>query len=125
MRAFREIIKRSDKDHHKQVLNFPDFYSLSELKDLLFHVQERRFTIPLIKHHLNKLGLNFCGFESSTIVLKFKETHKHKEDPYDLDKWEEYEKTIPPNERDNFVKAYYKRLTSNNKAIRIKLPYCQ
>ena len=36
------------------------------------------------------------------------------------DKWEEYEKTIPPNERDNFVKAYYKRLTSKNNTIRIK-----
>jgi len=35
------------------------------------------------------------------------------------DKWEEYEKNIPINERDDFVKAYYKRLTSKNKTTRI------
>ncbi len=73
----------------------PDFYNLSELRDLLFHVQEHRFTIPLIKDHLNKLGLKFCGFESSKIVSHFKLTNKHKEDPYDLDKWEEYEEANP------------------------------
>ena len=36
------------------------------------------------------------------------------------DEWEKYIKPIPPNERDNFVKAYYKRLTSDDKNIRIQ-----
>ena len=59
------MIIESDKAYYKQIINYDDFYSLSELRDLLFHVQEHRFTIPLIKDHLNKLGLKFCGFESS------------------------------------------------------------
>ena len=79
MRSFRETIIRSDKNHHNLTIKFPDFYSLSELRDLLFHVQEHRFTIPLIKDHLNKLGLKFCGFESSKIVSHFKQTNKNKE----------------------------------------------
>ena len=91
MRTFRESIIRSDKDNHKLTQMSPDFYSLSTLNDLLFHVQEHRFTLPLIKDHLNKLGLKFCGFESSKIVQHFKLTNKNKEDPYDLDKWEIYE----------------------------------
>ena len=95
MRSFRETIIRSDKEHHRQVLKFPDFYSLSELRDLLFHVQEHRFTIPLIKKHLNNLGLKFCGFESSEIVSHFKETNKYNEDSYDLDKWHLYEEANP------------------------------
>ena len=86
---------RSDKEHHKSILNFSDFYNLSELKDLLFHVKEHRFTITLIKDHLNKLGLKFCGFESSEIVPHFKLNKKHKEDPYDLDKWQVYEEANP------------------------------
>ena len=88
-------LKKSDKDHHKLIIESPDFYSLSTLKDLLFHVQEHRFTIPLIKDYLNKLGLKFCGFESSEIVRHFKLTNKNKEDPYDLDKWQAYEEANP------------------------------
>ena len=95
MRSFRDMIIESDKNRHKLITQFPDFYSLSELRDLLFHVQEHRFTIPLIKYHLNKLGLKFCGFESSKIVSHFKLTNKDKEDPYDLDKWEVYEEANP------------------------------
>ena len=85
---------RSDEDHHKLTIKFPDFYSLSELRDLLFHVQEHRFTIPLIKDHLSKLGLKFCGFESN-IDPHFKLTSKPKEDPYDLNKWQAYEEINP------------------------------
>ena len=95
MRSFREIIIRSDIDHHELIIKSPDFYSLSNLRDLLFHVQEHRFTIPLIKDYLNKLGLKFCGFETSKIVSDFKLTNEDKEDPYDLDKWQAYEEANP------------------------------
>ena len=63
MKSFRDMVIRSDKDHHKHTLTFRDFYSSSELRDLLFHVQEHRFTVPLIKEYLDTLGLRFCGFE--------------------------------------------------------------
>ena len=36
------------------------------------------------------------------------------------DAWEKYLSPIPENERENLVKAYYSRLTSNDKAIRIE-----
>ena len=92
MKSFRDTIIQSKRDHHKQVLKFSDFYSLSELKDLLFHVQEHRFTIPQIKDFLNELGLKFCGFESKRIVSHFTQTYKNKDDSYDLDEWQSYEK---------------------------------
>ena len=95
MRSFRETIIRSDIDHHKLIIKSSDFYSLSTMRDLLFHVQEHRFTIPLIKYYLDQLGLKFCGFESSKIVSHFKLTNKDKEDPYDLDKWQAYEEANP------------------------------
>ena len=83
---------KSDKDCHTQVFSSPDFYNLSELKDLLFHVQEHRFTIPKIKDHLDKLGLKFCGFEKKQMVSHFTKINKTKDDPYDLYKWQAYEK---------------------------------
>jgi tetratricopeptide (TPR) repeat protein/2-polyprenyl-3-methyl-5-hydroxy-6-metoxy-1,4-benzoquinol methylase len=95
MKSFRDMIVRSDKDHHKQILAFSDFYSVSELRDLLFHVQEHRFTIPQLKECLGKLRLKFCGFESQQIVSNFKQTNNAKEDLYDLDKWQAYEEANP------------------------------
>ena len=40
-----------------------DFYSLSGCRDLLFHVQELRFTLPQIAAMIRTLGLEFLGFE--------------------------------------------------------------
>ena len=85
---------KSDKNHHISVLRFHDFFSLSELRDLLFHVQEHRFTIPQIQDCLSELGLKFCGFETQ-IVSHFKQNNKAKDDPYDLDKWQAYEEANP------------------------------
>ena len=95
MKSFRNEILLSRQKHHLEIKQFLDFYSLSEFRDLLFHVQEHRFTFPLIIDHLNKLGLKFCGFDSSKIVSHFKQTNKNKEDPYDLDKWQAYEEANP------------------------------
>ncbi|MDB4855358.1 tetratricopeptide repeat protein [Planktomarina temperata] len=95
MKSFRTMVMTSDQSHHKQILNSPDFYSLSTLKDLLFHVQEHRFTIPQIRDCLSKLGLKFCGFESEKIVSHFKQTNTGADEPYDLDKWQTYEEANP------------------------------
>ena len=72
MKSFRNSIMKSDMVHHKLIKTFGDFYSLSSLKDLLFHVQEHRFTIPQLKEYVDKLGLKFCGFETSN-VSRFKQ----------------------------------------------------
>ena len=95
MRSFRDIIIKSDGEHHKQIINSPDFYTLSELRDLLFHVQEHRFTLPLIKDYLDKLGLMFCGFNTRQIVFDFTQTTRDRDDLYDLDKWQAYEQANP------------------------------
>ena len=95
MKSFRTTVMESDKSHHKKILISSDFYSLSTLKDLLFHVQEHRFTIPQIQDCLAELGLKFCGFESPYIVSHFKLTNAIAGDPYDLDKWQIYEEANP------------------------------
>ena len=95
MKSFRTTVMTSDQSHHKQIFDASDFYSLSTLKDLLFHVQEHRFTIPQIQDSLAELGLKFCGFEAGRIMSHFKLNHTGANDPYDLDKWQAYEELNP------------------------------
>jgi 2-polyprenyl-3-methyl-5-hydroxy-6-metoxy-1,4-benzoquinol methylase len=45
------------------VSRFNDFFSMSECRDLLFHVQEKRLTIPAIKAFIDEQGLKFIGFD--------------------------------------------------------------
>ena len=82
MKSFRNKIINSKEEHHKWIVMVSDFYSMSTLQDLLFHVQERRFTIPQIDASLTQLGLVFCGFEN-------------KKSLYDLEKWDTFEKENP------------------------------
>ena len=95
IKYFRNMIIKSDKISFSQLLDFSDFYSVSELKDLLFHIKEHRFTIPQIKDHINALGLKFCGFENESLVSTFMLTHSNPKDIYDLDKWQAYEEANP------------------------------
>ena len=44
---------------------------MSTLRDLLFHVQEHRYTLPQIQICLSELGLKFCGFQNQNIIKKF------------------------------------------------------
>jgi ubiquinone/menaquinone biosynthesis C-methylase UbiE len=95
IRSFRSDVINSSEEHHKRVRSAKDFYSLSELRDLLFHVQEHRFTIPQLKDCLSELDLKFCGFEADVIVRDFKLTNTGVDDPYNLDKWHSYEEANP------------------------------
>ena len=85
------MIINSDKEHHRKLIDSPDLFSLSEVRDLLFHVQEHTFTIPIIKDVLSKLGLVFCGFESPKIKKLFKSKFPENSDIYNLDLWHELE----------------------------------
>ena len=91
MKSFRDYLINSKNNSFQIIKNFGDFYSLSELKDLLFHVQEHQFTIPKIKSCLESLSLQFCGFEDVKIVNKFSKNHYGEDEKYDLDKWNSYE----------------------------------
>ena len=95
IRIFRTKVINSDEDSHKSILKISDFYSLSELRDLLFHVQEHRFTLPEIQGCLSDLGLKFCGFSSENIVRNFNLTNTAPDDLYDLGKWHAYEDANP------------------------------
>jgi len=95
MKSFRNKIVNSEEEHHKWIVMSSDFYSMSTFRDLLFHVQEHRFTIPQIEVSLTQLGLAFCGFEHPTIVQKFQSRNPTENALYDLEKWDNFEKENP------------------------------
>jgi hypothetical protein len=95
MKSFRKDVISSDRKHHMEIKLRQDFYSLSNFRDLLFHVQEHRFTIRQLKQRLEELGLKFCGFENDSIIQKFRVSNTGSNDVYDLDKWQSYEDANP------------------------------
>ena len=95
MRKFRQFIATSTKKNHQRLSKSGDFFTLSTLRDLIFHVQEHRFTLPEIASCLKELGLKFCGFDNETIISNFKAFHGKKADIYDLKLWEKYEEYAP------------------------------
>jgi 2-polyprenyl-3-methyl-5-hydroxy-6-metoxy-1,4-benzoquinol methylase len=60
-RCRRDLLAPSAGDL-AQVTAFDDFFVGSECRDLLFHVQEHRFTVPGIEALLDSAGLAFAGF---------------------------------------------------------------
>ena len=92
---FRKDLIESNNDQWKLIKSSPDFYTVSGVRDLLFHAQEHRFTISKIKEYLDKLGLVFLGFEDQLVKENFKEIYTNKIDLYNLDMWEEYENNNP------------------------------
>ena len=95
IRNFRELSRESDIKGVKQLSSFLDFFSLSEFRDLVFHVQEHRFSLPQIKNCLDELGLEFCGFANKDVISNFRERHRDEADIYDLDLWHQYEISHP------------------------------
>ena len=95
IRNFRELSRESEIHDVKQLSIFSDFFSLSEFRDLVFHVQEHRFTLPQIKNCLDELGLKFCGFENQDVISNFRELHGKEADIYDLELWHQYEERYP------------------------------
>ncbi|KZR84893.1 MULTISPECIES: class I SAM-dependent methyltransferase [Prochlorococcus] len=73
-----------------------DFYSLSECRDLCFHVQEHRFTTESLGKLLNTHGLIFCGFMLPNSIYKtYKDRFPDDTDMTSLKDWGRFEKLHP------------------------------
>ena len=112
MKSFREELIREINTKGEN-MNWRDFFSMSEFRDLLFHVQEHRFTIPLIKSALKQLELQFAGFVVPYQVSKqFGELYKDTGDLYDLEKWDQFEQKHPETFRAMY--GFYCQKTNEN-----------
>ncbi len=87
----------------RTVARLYDFFSTSECRDLLFHVQEQGLSLPAIKESLAALGARMIGFE---LPQQVRETYRRRfpDDPamIDLDHWHAFEQERP----DTFAGMY-------------------
>jgi SAM-dependent methyltransferase len=79
------------------VTRFTDFFSTSECRDLLFHVQESRLSLPAIKTFLAQNKLRFIGFEFETAVAaRYRQSFAEQGwSMNDLDRWHAIETKFP------------------------------
>jgi SAM-dependent methyltransferase len=86
-----------------RVAKIGDFFSTSECRDLLFHIQERRLTIPEIKSFLAENGLKFIGFEFAPRIMEhYRGIFGGDRFMRDLDRWHAFETERP----DTFANMY-------------------
>lgn len=79
------------------VTRFADFFATSECRDLLFHVQEARLTIPSIQAFIASHRLRFIGFEFEQPATQHYRSQFGKAgwSLADLDRWHELETKFP------------------------------
>jgi len=63
IRRFRRHVLAVEDDWARQIRRSPDFYDLYGARDMLFHVHERRFSLPEIAAMLDRLGLDCVAVE--------------------------------------------------------------
>jgi ubiquinone/menaquinone biosynthesis C-methylase UbiE len=94
IRALRHYVDRLDNDDPMKVIAmWRDFFTTSMCRDLLFHVQEHRYTMLQLKDMYGRFGLSFYDFSHMTAetMNKFRAKYPDAEDFCDFDKWEEFE----------------------------------
>ena len=104
IRRFRQDLALQNQSDQPQLLtDSPDFYSTSECRDLLFHVQEHLLTLGQIESFLAELGLHFIGFDLDPAVLHEYRT-RFIDDPSctNLGNWARFEADNP----DTFAEMY-------------------
>jgi len=105
IRDFRQaIMELDDANPLKDIMNWTDFYSMSMCRDLVFHVQEQRVTLPWIKSVLDDLQLCCLSVRISNPVFRKEYLSMYPDDPgmKNLDNLHEYETQNPATFRDMY-----------------------
>lgn len=98
IRRCRQAILALPEGHPaREVADSVDFWSLSGCRDLIFHVQESRFTLPRIGDIVDELGMEFLGFEFGDPGVRQAYRAEHPEDTAvrSLTNWSDFEARHP------------------------------
>jgi len=106
IRACRAALRaRADDELLGRIVRNEDFYSMSGCRDLLFHVQEHRFSLPQIRAMLERLGLKVLELEfpdSGETLARYQARFPHDPTALDLENWHRLEQEFP----DTFARMY-------------------
>jgi SAM-dependent methyltransferase len=93
-RCRQDILALDDAAPLRNVTKFADFFTASECRDLLFHVQEHQLTIPQIKAFLAEQNLAFIGFAGEP-AQAYRMRYPDDKAMIDLDRWHALETEYP------------------------------
>jgi trans-aconitate methyltransferase len=93
-RCRQELMSQETGSPLANVTRYADFFTTSECRDLLFHVQEHQLTIPDLGSFLDENGLVFLGF-SGAPAQSFRQRFPNDEAQRDLGKWDAFERENP------------------------------
>ncbi len=80
----------------KSLMTAEDFFTTSECRDLIFHVQEHRLTLPEIKAFITANRVEFLGFHLDVpTVQRFAGCFPERGAMTDLDRWHAFETEAP------------------------------
>ncbi|MFN4275173.1 MAG: methyltransferase domain-containing protein [Ferrovibrio sp.] len=104
VREFRRILPKHDPQLAARLSASSAYYALSDLRDLVFHRQEHRYTPQQLRQFINGAGLEFLGFEFSSPKALSGYRARFPDDPTatNLDHWAEIELENP----DLFANCY-------------------
>lgn len=103
IRRCREEIFVAEDPLLKSLTRSSDLFTISECRDLLFHVQEHRITLPEIKSFLAANKLTFLGFNLEPAAMQaFTARYPGRAALTDLDCWHAFETAAP----DTFAAMY-------------------
>ncbi len=94
----RDILNGALGKWTEAVLGFADFYTISECRDLLFHVIEHTYTLPQIGEMLDTLGLEFLGLKpggGQHYTRIYEEMFPHDTAKMSIARWDELEQKFP------------------------------
>ena len=87
----------------RNVATWIDFFTLSECRDLVFHVQEHTFELPAIAAFLDANGLAFLGFDiSPDVAQRYAERFPADAPKTNLANWSAFEQDHP----ETFIAMY-------------------
>jgi SAM-dependent methyltransferase len=91
IRRCRQELSRYDEGSAlRNVTKYADFFTTSECRDLLFHVQEQQLSIPEIAAFLRAHGLNFLGF-TGAVGHAYRARFQADAAMTDLEQWHQFE----------------------------------
>lgn len=93
IRHYRQgIIQEGPKGKGAFLVESDDFYTLSNFRDLMFHVSEQQMTTPELSRFLDRNSLTFKGFHLPHDITQGYPTN---ENSTDLDHWHKFEEANP------------------------------
>jgi 2-polyprenyl-3-methyl-5-hydroxy-6-metoxy-1,4-benzoquinol methylase len=96
VREARRVLQNLPSGHPARgVIDTPEFFTLDGLHDLIFNVQETRYTPRQLKLLLQGAELTFAGFDIADAAIRTAYARAFPDDPQalDLDNWDQFEQS--------------------------------